>query len=202
MINIVGLNNNNQSYNMQIKIDIKNNKLSLNSNKIFKISKDYILNIGNKTSFSYIEKKTYNEINLHFFGFTKGKQLNTSLNHIHIEKELYDDIIIVANKGNYNKIDNLLPLDKKMYINLVKSESIESESIESESESESEFENSDDDEDLEDYEKIDYEKIDNESDILLNEDNEKINLNKLLCKKTIKKKGFVKILILQITKIL
>jgi hypothetical protein len=196
MIKIVGLNSENKPYNMQIKIDIKKMD-NLNSKQILKISKNYIINIGQINSFSFIKKIVHNEINLNIFGFSKGKKKNISLNELNIEKELFDDIIIIANKGGDYKPENFFPIDKEMYSNLVKNiqeerdkikinETSESEiGSESESESESEYVNSEEDD----------EKEDNEYDNYLNENseiNEEVNLNKLLCKKTIKKKRVCK----------
>lgn len=173
MIEIIGLKYNKNIYNMQVTLNIKKNNGDLESDKVLKLIKNKILDMGVQKSFSYIEKKNVDGLEFHFFGFTRGKKINTSLNIFKIEKVLYEDIIVICTNGG-NKFINLVSIDKEIFNEFIQKYRI---SCESESESDSEYDNSNDEEDDDD--------LDN---ILLDENNEEINLNKLLSKKTVKKK--------------
>jgi len=176
MIEIIGLKYNKYIYNMQLDLTIKNNG-ELKSNAVLKLIKNKISDLGVQKSFSYIEQKNLDGIEFHFFGFTKGKKINTSLNVFKIETVLYEDIIVICTNGG-NKFTDLVSIDKEIFNDFIQKYRI---SCESESESDSEYDNSNDEENIDD----DDDDLDN---ILLDENNEEINLNKLLSKKTVKKK--------------
>ena len=161
---------------MQLDLNVKKNNGELKSNVVLKLIKNKILDLGVQKSFSYIEKKNLDGVEFHFFGFTRGKKKNTNLKIFKIETVLYEDIIIIRTNGG-NHFTNIVSIDKEIFNDFVQKYRI---SCESESESDSEYENSDDDEDDDDD--------DGEDNILFDENNEEINLNKLLSKKTVKKK--------------